>query len=178
MTRPSSSHGVIAAGLLIVALMIAVFIGQPVQKKVGELSDKLAGEQVALDALTVEIGRLQSLEANLPVADSERMRFLKSVPVGLQQDGLVKDLDALARRTGLRLNAMNFSPQTGTVEAEAVAVTANFTGRYGDLIALLQALETNERLLKVGSIGVQLGDRDEDGEQLMNFNVTLEAYYQ
>lgn len=174
----SSSRSVIAAGLLIVAVMVAMLIGQPVHKKVGQLSEELAAKTVSLSELQAEVARLQSLEANLPVAETERARFLKAVPVEFNQDGLVNDLDVLARRVGISLNAMSFSPQTSLTSAQTVAVTANFTGRYVDLISLLEALETNARLLKVGSIGVQLSDRDENGDQLMNFSVTLEAYYQ
>jgi Tfp pilus assembly protein PilO len=178
MARKSSSQSLVAAGLLILSLIVAVFIWQPVNDDVNRLSEELNSDQLALEQLQAEVSRLQSLEANLPVAESERARILQKVPVGFNQDNLVNDLDELSQSVGVNLNAMSFSQATGDSVAETVTVVGSFTGRYGDLVALLEALEINNRLLKVGSIGVQLSDVNEDGEQLMNFSVTLEAYYQ
>ena len=163
---------------MILAVIVAVFIWQPVRTQVSALSDELNSQNAQFSELQNELAHLQSVEATLPVADTERARILKTVPVGFNQDNLVNDLDALAKRVDIDLNAMSFSQPSSQDTYQSVSITANFMGRYGDLVALLDALEKNERLLKVVSIGVQLNDLNDQGEQLMNFSVTLEAYYQ
>jgi Tfp pilus assembly protein PilO len=176
--RHASSQGLIGVGLLILSLIVGVFILQPVRLNVTDLSAQLVSEQGAFDALQVELAHLQSMEANLPVAEVERTRILNAVPVGFNQDNLVSELDELADTVDVDLNAMSFSEQAGDTSAQTVAISASFNGRYSDLLSLFDALENNPRLLKVSSIGVQLSDVNEEGEQLMNFGVTLEAYYQ
>lgn len=178
MKRHSSSQSLMAAGFLILAVIVAVFIWQPIRTQVNDLSEELEGRNLALEQLQSELAHLQSVSVNLPVAETERTRILKAVPLGFNQDNLVNDLDALAKRVNIDLNAMSFSQPSVHESFQSIAITANFTGRYSDLLALLEALETNSRLLKVASIGVQLSEVNDEGEQLMNFSVTLEAYYQ
>lgn len=176
--RHASSQGLIGVGLLILALIVGVFILQPVRSNVADLSAQLVSEQSDFELLQAELAHLQSMEANLPVAEVERARILGAVPVGFNQDNLVNELDELADGLDVDLNAMSFSEQASDSSAQTVNITASFTGRYSDLLSLFDALEKNPRLLKVSSIGVQLSDVNEEGEQLMNFGVTLEAYYQ
>lgn len=122
---------------------------------------------------------LLEAEARLPVAETERARLLKAVPVGLNQDQLVLDLSAMADEVGISLNSMTFSPQDNAgMEADTVSVVANFTGNYEDLVALLQAFETADRLFTLNSISVQLGEASVDNKPQMSFSVIFDAYYQ
>src|SRR3989338_6582723 len=105
----SSSSSLLAAGFLILAVIVAVFIWQPVRTQVSALSDELNSQNTQFSELQNELAHLQSVEAALPVADTERARILKTVPVGFNQDNLVNDLDALAKRVDIDLNAMSFS---------------------------------------------------------------------
>ena len=176
-SRRSSSQSLIAAVFLIAALVIALFVWQPFQEEVKTLQADLVTKEATLAQLEGEVARLQSLEANLPVAESERERILGAVPIGLNQDQLVSDLDDIAGDVGVSLNAMSFSLATQGKES-VVSMVANFHGEYADLITLLKALENNDRLFQVNSVSVQFSEDDESDDQLMNFSVTLEAYYQ
>lgn len=173
-----SSSRLTATGLVLIALLLGVLVVQPLQDEVEALSVVLTEKQTEFDALQAEIASFTELEATLPQAKSERERLLAAVPEGLNQDELVSDLDGLAQEVGIALNSISFALQPSeTLGANTVGVSANFTGEYNDLQALLQALETNERLFKVESIGVQLGDVTEAG-YTMTFTVALMAYYQ
>lgn len=173
-----SSPQLVAAGLLLVALIVGMFVLSPLREKGDLLSRDLATAQANLQTLQAEVNRLQTLEAKLPLADTERQKLLLAVPVGLDQDQLILDLKKIGEEAEVSLNAMSFSLQPERYDAETVSVVANFTGRYEELMALLTALENNPRLFRVNSIGVQLSEGDGDGVPLMNFSVTLEAYYQ
>lgn len=174
----SQTSRVVSVGLLIIALLVGLLVAKPLRTEVLALSQGLVTQQAELDVLNTEIASLLQVEAELPQAESERERILSSVPSDLNQDQLVEDLDAIAQEVGISLNSMSFSLQSSELnQASIVSISANFTGNYDDLKTLLKALETNERLLKVSSIGVQLGEITETG-YTMTFTVMIEAYYQ
>lgn len=160
------------------ALLAGVFVLNPVRGKRETKAADLIAAETNLQSVQVEVDRLKSLEAKLPLAETERQKLLLSVPDGLDQDQLILDLKRIGEEAKVSLNAISFALQPDRYNAHSVSVVSNFTGRYEDLFALLLALESNSRLFRVNSIGVQLSDSDDEGKQLMNFSVTLEAYYQ
>ncbi len=172
------SPNLMAAGLLLVALVVGMFVLAPARDKGDFLKSDLATAEANLQTLQAEVDRTKAAEAKLPLADTERQKLLLSVPAGLDQDQLILDLKRIGEAAKVSLNAISFSLQPERYGAQTVSVVANFTGRYEELMALLTALENNSRLFRVNSIGVQLSDSDDDGAPLMNFSVTLEAYYQ
>lgn len=172
------SPNLFAALLLIVSLVVGVFVWQPLREGNVVLASDRDQKVAQLQKVESEIQRLTQLEASLPVSEVERARLLESVPLTLEQERLVTDLDRVAAEAKVSLNAMNFSLQGERANAKVVSMVANFTGGYDALLSLLQALETNVRLFKVSSIGVQVSEATEGTTPLMNFSVTLEAYYQ
>lgn len=178
MRPPYNSSHLVAAGLLLAALVVGMFVLAPARDKGDLLSADLATAQTNLGTLQSEVDRLRAAEAKLPLADTERQKLLLAVPVDLDQDQLILDLKRIGEGAKVSLNAISFSLQPERYGAQTVSLVANFTGRYEELMALLLALETNSRLFRVNSIGVQLSDGGDGGAPLMNFSVTLEAYYQ
>ncbi|MBT5016172.1 type 4a pilus biogenesis protein PilO [Candidatus Peregrinibacteria bacterium] len=178
MAQRNTTSTFIAGILLILTLVIGLFVWQPARETVNSLEASLLDAESELSSLETELADLVILEEELPVSEKERERILEAVPIGLSQDELVRNLDEIAEEADVSLNSMTFSLQNveGTT-ADVVSMVANFTGSYADLGRLLEALENNDRLFKVVSIGVQLGDVTEEGQQ-MTFSVTLEAYYQ
>jgi len=178
MARRQSSSSVLSAGLLILALVVAMFVWQPASQSVDQLESNLDNKEAELMKLEAQIAELMSMDERLPVAESERELILRAVPEELAQDELVRDLEAIAEGAQMDLGSMSFSLQPAVEGANVVSIVANFAGRYEDLLSLLMALEKNERLFYVTSIGVQLSEVSDAGDQLMNFSVTLEAFYQ
>ncbi len=179
MAKQNTTSTLIAAVLLIAALVVGLFVWQPARDDVGSLEADLLDMQSELESLESELAELVVLEEELPVAEAERERILESVPVGLNQDALVQNLDEISNSANVDLNSMTFSKQNiEGATADVVAIVCNFSGNYEDLGRLLEELESNDRLFKVVSIGVQLGDITDDGSQEMTFSVSLEAYYQ
>lgn len=173
-----SSPRLITAGLLVIAILVAVLIWKPMRDEVTTLSADLIAQQTELSTLQAELASLTGLESKIPTAEVERERILTLVPEGLNEDALVKQLSSIAKTVGVSLTSMSFSLQNAQTDgADTVTISANFVGYYNSLISLLQALETSPRLFKVSSVGVQLGEVTEAG-YLMTFNVSLEAYYQ
>ncbi|MFA6435620.1 MAG: GspMb/PilO family protein [Candidatus Gracilibacteria bacterium] len=173
-----SSPQLITAGLLVIAVLVAILIWKPMRNEVTVLSADLTARQTELATLQAELASLTGLESKIPTAEVEREKLLTLVPEGLNEDAVVKQLSAIAKTVGVALTSMSFSLQNAQTDgADTLSISANFTGYYNSLIPLLRALETSPRLFNVSSVGVQLGDVTESG-YLMTFNVSLEAYYQ
>ncbi|HCW32785.1 MAG: hypothetical protein UT55_C0068G0011 [Candidatus Peregrinibacteria bacterium GW2011_GWE2_39_6] len=180
MIRKSSTSTLIAAGFLILAILITALLWLPTRDNTQILKENLTTKNTELTQINTQVASLVDLEANLPVSEVERQRILAKVPIALNQDQLVKDISAIANSVGISLNSVTFalSPSEQKEQANVVNMVANFAGDYNNLIALLEAIERNNRLLKVSSIGVQLGETSDEGKQQMNFSVSLESYYQ
>lgn len=180
MAKKSSLH-LLALFFVLVAVLLGVLVWQPLRADVQERSAELASAQTRLNQVQAQVAEFASLESSLPVAETERKKILQAVPVGLNQDQLVEDLSAIAETVGISLNSVTFSLQSSQNSASKslhlVSMAANFNGSYSDLVSLLKAFEGNARRFKVTSIGVQLAEVTEEGQQ-MNFSVSLEAYYQ
>ncbi len=178
MAQRNTTSTLIAGVLLILTLVVGLFVWKPARDDAKSLGTDLIEAQSSLQQLEKELADLLVLEQDLPVAESERESILESVPIGLNQDELVRNLDDIAADADVSLNSMTFSKQNveGST-ADVISVVCNLSGDYEDLGRLLESFENNDRLFKVVSIGVQLGDVTEDGQQ-MTFSVTLEAYYQ
>jgi Tfp pilus assembly protein PilO len=178
MSRKNTTSTFVAGVLLIVALVVGLFVWRPASEEGKNLAADLSDSQFELSKLQQELMELEVLEEALPVNEEEREKILEMVPEGLNQDDLVRNLDDIAEKASVDLNSMTFSLQNveGTT-ADVVSVSCNMAGDYEDLGRLLEEFENNDRLFKVLSIGVQLGDVTEDGQQ-MTFSITLEAYYQ
>ncbi|MDP2624653.1 MAG: type 4a pilus biogenesis protein PilO [Candidatus Peregrinibacteria bacterium] len=177
MARKSSSK-IVAGGLIIVAILVGVLVWQPASEEVDSLKSDLATKESELASFQNDLADLVSLEAELPVAESERERILAAVPLGLNQDQLVENLSEIVDKVGMSLNSMTFSLQnTQATGADVVSISASITGNYNDLVTLLKEFESNDRVFNVTSIGVQLNDVSDEG-YVMGFSLTLEAYYQ
>lgn len=178
MTNRKTTSTVIAGILLILAMVLGLFVWSPTRNEVSIMQADLAETQSKLNELQENLEELQTLEETLPVNDKERAGILAAVPVGINQDDLVSDLDEIAAEANVNLNSMTFSLQkVEGATANIISIVCNLNGNYEDLGRLLEAFENNDRLFKVVSIGVQLGDVTAGGQQMV-FSVSLEAYYQ
>lgn len=177
MSRRSTS--LFSVVLLIAAIALGVFVWQPARDRALEGAKTLETAQSELQGLEEEVATLVQLEAELPVGETERARILDAVPLSLVQEELVEDLSTIADSVGVSLNSTTFSLQSSRQQnPHVVSMVSNLNGHYDDLIRLMKALESNDRLFKITSIGVQLGELDEEGNQQMIFSVSMEAYYQ
>ena len=178
MSRKNTTSTFIAGVVLILVMIIGLFVWRPASDQVKGLQADLTSSESELSNLQEQLIELEILEEALPVNEEERAKILEMVPIGLNQDDLVRNLDDIAEEANVRLNSMSFSLQNVEgATANVVSVVCNMSGSYEDLGRLLESFENNDRLFKVVSIGVQLGDVNEDGQQ-MTFSITIEAYYQ
>ena len=79
----------------------------------------------------------------------------------------------LAEDSGFDSNVISFSLRTDQEYGNTLGVSMSLVGAYDDLITLLQAIESAERLMQVQSIAVQRTSTTD-----ISFSLSLETYYQ
>lgn len=173
-----SSTRIVSAGLVLIALLVAVFVSQPLRLKAKSLADEVALKESELALLETEMASLLEQETALPQADSERAQLLAAVPEALNQDELIERFTEMADDAGVSLNSIGFALQNSeSGQAQVISISLNLVGDYTALNGLLESLETSDRLFSVQSLGVQLGEVTESG-YTMTFSLSVNAYYQ
>lgn len=126
-----------------------------------------------LQVLEADLQELISLSEQVAGSEAVRMELLRAVPKGVLQDELLVELSELAEESGFTMNAVNFTLPASQSDAQTVQIAANLSGSYEDLDGFLQDIESASRLMQVRSMNVQ-----RTTNATVNFNLTIEAYYQ
>ena len=180
MKNKTNTKNVISLLLVLVTLAIYMYYIRPVSDELNQKQLEQVQTEQELADLQNSIDELTRLQASLPKSDGEKQLLLSQVPVELNQDGLIQDLNRLAvgrgidlKNVGFALNGVDQETGIGTV-----TMTTGFEGTYQDLINLLADMEGNVRKLRVKNISVQVLEVSRDVSADVSFSLTIEAYYQ
>lgn len=174
----SRTQYLVSALVLVIALVVMQFLVFPMVDQNGALETQrtqLSDENTQMVAKIAELQRVQDSLSS--VTDVEKMQLLSSVPLQMQQDQLLLDLNRLALSHNMTLQNVSFSPQSAATGVKTVSMNANFVGTYASLTDFLKALEENSRKVVVKTLSVQVGT-SEKGAETVNFSLQLEAFYQ
>ncbi|MDD3861533.1 MAG: type 4a pilus biogenesis protein PilO [Candidatus Gracilibacteria bacterium] len=166
--------------LILVAVGLFVFFARPVGRQVGDLQANVALKTQELNEMKQKIADMDSAKQEYGLtSELQRMEMLRSIPVGLKQDGAIEDLVALAEENNVYFTSIGFGKgSTDKQKIGSLQVSAGFEGTYEDLIEFLRDLEQNKRMFKVNSISVQLIDTDVIGFKRAVFSLAMETFYQ
>jgi len=157
----SAVIGIVAFGLLVVALGGWFLVISPQRSKAGDLDKQIADTQQAIDsarALTLQVKQ----GAKIQVADL--FRLSKAMPDQTDMAGIILELNQVAEDSGITFNqiqpATTATPLSGY---EAIPITVEFEGNFYDLSDFLfrlrnlvdvrgGALDATGRLFAVDSI--------------------------
>jgi Tfp pilus assembly protein PilO len=181
MTHQSTNkYSLVALILFLIALAGAIFFVKPLWDDISSLSlgrDDLFSQR---SDLYTKVSDLQKIQQTLSTgSEVARETTLASIPEKLEQDKLILDLQRIASENDVILNGVSFSVPTTAVKAQIskVSINANMTANESSLIDFLRAVESNTRKILVKTITVQIG-KTEEGIKRINFNVSMEAYFQ
>jgi Tfp pilus assembly protein PilO len=178
MENRSSKSSLLSLLLLVLILVVGVAYLKPLWDEVSQLNLGLEEKASKKASLDTELQNLRNLQASLATTtEVGKSKVLAAIPERLEQDKLITQITAIAKKTDVVLNSISFSIPTGTNQkVKKAVVSANLAGGYGDLVSFLRGVEGNERKLVVKSVTVQFGQTQ--GIARANFNVSMEAYYQ
>ncbi len=180
MTTPSPRNSQIISLLIFVLVLVGgVFYIKPTWDDMNSLALGRAEKQSQRDDLSSQLTDLQALQASLGgVSEVNKQTTLNAIPEHLEQDKLIVDITAIAKKNDIILNGVNFGVSTANADqVKRATINANLTGDMGTLLSFLKGIESNERKLIVKSVTVQSGQTD-TGVARVNFNVNMETFYQ
>ncbi len=175
MRKTSTFMNLLSVILLLIVIVAAVFYINPMKQDVSALAIQLESKEAQVSELMARVVELETLRDEIGKSGATEGKLLLQVPSGMDQSGIIADLNDLAAEAGVALNGMSFSAVEGE-ESGVLWISASFDGDYEDLITFLQAVEDNPRKIRVKAISVQLSE--EDAVAHASFSLLMEAYYQ
>jgi len=176
----SSGGVIIGAVLVVLGVVVFTFGARPVAEEVNQIQADISSKEVSIVELTDKIQKYTDAEESLQIStEVQRQQSLSAIPIGMQQDEVIENIINITREHDIELKSLSFGK--GSAEAEGIhtlRVNSSFEGNYADLISFLEALETNERLVKVDSINVQINKVTISDLTRAIFSLSMEVYYQ
>lgn len=166
--------------LILVSLGIYSFALNPFAAKISDVKDEVEAKEIAVEDLKADIAELMQAEKDLDLStEVQKLEIFNSIPVGINQDDVIRDLLAIAEDHDVELNSISFGKgSAGAERIGSLRINSSFEGNYTDLIGFLQGIEQNARLFKVTAINVQLEELSISTVTRANFTLTMEAFYQ
>jgi Tfp pilus assembly protein PilO len=169
-------------GVFLVVVAIAGFsiLAKPIADNVSELETSILNTEAEITTIDAKIVEFQAAEEEFDLStEVQRLESLKAIPLGINQDEVIRDVMEIAENYDIALNSISFG--TGKTEIDAIyslRVNASFEGNYNDLIDFLEGLEQNGRVFVVENISVQVSTLDISKIERASFSLTMEAYFQ
>ncbi len=166
--------------LILAAISFYVFYLSGVKENIDTTKTDLVAKQGELSVIQAELSEFKKAENDLNVStEVQRSEVSKSIPLGLKQDELIKDVIEISEVNDIILNSLSFG-KGGLNEdgVGSVRINASFEGNYTDLVSFLESIEQNSRFLKVSSINVQLNKLEISDSTRATFSLAMEAFYQ
>lgn len=165
--------------LILVVIFAYTFLVAPISENVAILKSSVDEKKAIVSVLNADIKAIK--DAKLQLGESsevERSNILKMIPVGPNQDDVIRTITTQSQKHDVLMNSLSFSNvPSKKVGVGVLKVNASFESAYADLPVFLKDLEQASRLLKVDSLNVQVSRLALAGERV-NFSLTMEAYYQ
>jgi Tfp pilus assembly protein PilO len=181
---PRTALVIAALALLVYAAAAWFLVVSPKRAEVARLGEEVAAAQSRLASAQAAAHRPAQTATRVPVA--EVLQLVKAMPSSGDQAGLVLELSALAKRSGVKLRSI--SPGTATAGsggATMIPVTVSLDGSYFQIARFLrlarglvvvrgERVRATGRLLAVQS--VELVESQTKGFPRLDGTVVLNAY--
>lgn len=182
MNRKTFDFKMMLAMLMFLAVLIAgIMYINPLWAEVSSLTIGRDEQAIQRDQLQKKLTELQLVQQNLNLqTEVSRETNLNAIPVGFEEDKLIKDINAIADQSKVLINGIGFSQpeNVGPGEVGKVTVSTNLSADEGDLLTFLRLVESDSRKILVKSISVQNVAGEDTSIKRVNFNLSMETYFQ
>ena len=172
VTEKKISTQFIAGMILLAAILLLSFHTWPTRGQREELTTKA-------NTLADELSAIQATEKTAStdgtLSEVEAKELASAIPVDFDQDGLILDINHIAKSADVTFNALTFSVNK-TAAIPSVTISAGFQGAYQNLTRFLKLIETNPRKMIIKNASISRST-SEAGFELVNLNLTMESYF-
>lgn len=177
---------VIIAVALLLSILTLTLLVRPAWSKLQELGEQIPVEQQKRDLAKQDLENLESAKGFFEDRTEEVETANAALPIDPEVPSILLILEGLAVDSGVQLDG--FTPQqlglqTGVAEqqgqpagVDSMEITANFSGRYPQLINFLYSLERSLRIVDVKVINVN-AVRGDSADPVITGNISFTAYY-
>lgn len=177
--RKSQTKSFVGVFMILVAVSLYVFMLKPVSLAVDEKEQEVLTRQSEVNVLQEKIDSFKKQEEDLQLNDEKKRAILSAIPIGINQDEVIRDVVEVATKNDITLRSISFSKNsTGQNNVNVLRVSASFEGSYTDLINFLQGVEGNQRRFMIGSISVQMTAQSSTMTDRVAFSLTMDSFYQ
>ncbi len=187
--KPSTQRmlGLMAAGLMVAAaFVIFAALIVPEYGVIQELRGELIGKSKLYQEQKDVLEQVQDLIAQYQGVARLEETLMMVLPTKEKSADIVHQLDAIARVGGTYLQSVSLD-YPPVQKAPATAIVKNFgslrftiklTGSYAAFKNVLEALETNVRIMDVNTLKMEPAGDPEKNPDLFNLSLTVDTYYQ
>ncbi len=179
-TENSNKTSLIGVFLIVLVVAGYTFLLRPVSAQLDVLKADVLAKNVELETLKTKLGDLNQAEEELQLtSEVQRQESLKAVPVGINEDLVIKDIIQIAKDNSVTLNSISFAKGSSNKEGiGSLRISSTFQGNYGDLTNFLMGLEQNGRIFRVDSVSVQISKLAISDLERVSFSLSIDTYFQ
>lgn len=178
--QTSAVKPIIGSLLIILTVAAYVFYVRPFSASVDVLKADIVAKEEEVKTLTAKVQQYEAATKELGLSNEvERFEVTNSIPAGVRQDEVIRDLIDIAELNKISLSSLSFGK--GKTQKEGISslrISSSFSGSYEDLLDFLKSIEQNARLLRINSINVQLTKLDVLALERATFSLSMEAFFQ
>ncbi|MEK7524043.1 MAG: hypothetical protein AAB588_03340 [Patescibacteria group bacterium] len=164
--------GFVGTLFVIAAVLLFLFHTRPAQKE-------LNGLKMQAQVLSQELAGLQEKRSQLTaqgtLTEVEQKELDRKIPLALEQDQIVLDIEKMSKSADVSFNALTFNLDQNTL-LPTVTISASFQGTSTNIMRFLKALEVNPRKFVIRDAGVTRTESVE-GLDIVNLNVTFQSFF-
>lgn len=176
----SNKTSLIGVLLIVAALAGYTFLIRPISDQLSTLQAEVTTKNSTLGGLKTQLETLNKSEQELELTSAvKREESLMAVPVGMNEDLVIKDIIQIAKQNNITLHSIGFSKGSGPKEKiGSLRISSTFEGNYQDLTGFLQGLEQNGRIFRVDSVNVQVNKLEISDVERASFSLSIDTYFQ
>ena len=166
----------VLAVLLLGNLVAAYFVLRPPGGSPQELSEQLRDLRSQVTQQRALLDRTRVLAGKIEAGRAQGEKFLVQyfLPRRVASSTILDELSDAAQKSKVRPKESSFGyePVDGSDNFSLMQISANFEGKYDDLIQFVNLLDKSKRLLIIEGLNAT----PEQGSNLLNVNVKLDTF--
>lgn len=171
----SPSKQLIGAVVIAVALFLVWMLLVPQYQKIMAYRNAISERQGLLTERAGILEKIKTLNQQARTKIGDIQKFSSVVPTKKDEAGLISAFDRIAQNLGVELPEISLATTMNTKQnLSGVSVSLKLTGTYDQMIAFLDSIETNIRLLDISDLTAA---PTAVGSTILNFNLNATAYF-
>lgn len=171
-TTKKIHSGFVGALLLLAALVLFSFHTRPAQRDLAQLQAQI---NVLRDELQTLEDQSNGSSTIAGLSEVDQRELADKIPETIEQDFIITELNRISKATSISFNVLSFNLQQNA-PMPTITISGGFQGTPENVGRFLKMLENDRRKFVIKDAGVSRM-QTESGLNLVNLNITIQAFY-